>query len=185
MSTMVAADAQIKIFGQIEIDQSRTMSFQRIKWLFLMDGFNELADLRIIVFDDLPIIHHFAQTDDILFCFELHHIFTSDRAAAGLILLAQDRHVGRNGVVTIIRTFFAILDHRQYSIQPADIGDLMRLRNDGRQTISCCVVTKGGWRHHRRFDMHVDIDEARDHVTAFAIDRLLSIHFIRKRLINI
>ena len=170
MDTVVALDAQVKKLRQIQILQHRTVSFQRIGRIPRMDDIDELSYFGIIFLNDLGIVHDLSQTDHVFFLFQFQHVLTCDRSSACLIVFSHDRNIAWNRVVAVIGTLSAGSDHGPDPFFSADVGDLVRFGNDGRQSVSCGIKTESLRSDKRTLDMHVDVDKARNHVLSVSVD---------------
>ncbi|EPR27631.1 hypothetical protein I656_02710 [Geobacillus sp. WSUCF1] len=84
-------------------------------------------------------------------------------------------HARRQHHIHIERRPFRIVEHKLYAADASDIGDFVRIGNDGRHAMRENDAGEFARGHHRRFDMHVSVNQPRAYITPFGIDRFPSL----------
>ena len=134
------------------------------------DGADHLVGVGVGVVDARH-VHHLAERGDAV-PRSASRMSSGPRSRAGVLEAGQRGHAGRDGEEDLQRQAAALLEHPADAVEAEDVGDLVVVDEDGRRAVRQDRLGEPRDRDHRRLDVEMRVDEARDEVGAAGVEEL-------------
>ena len=143
-----------------------------VAYLFLFPSDGYLFQYGFIPADDCRIVHHLAEAEYVRLIQQFFYIIDGNRAAG--VFKVGSRHAGRNhkidGNKRLVRTgkhrLPRILQHIEDTVNARDVGNFVRVGNNGGSTAAERLPGKIPRGRHRGLNVQVRIDKSRTHELA-------------------
>ena len=136
----------------------------------------------VLTVDDSEKVHDFGQTDHTLQRGQLLNLLYQELCTC-IFQPRYSRYTARDIDQLTHRQSFTGLMHIAYTLQSADIGNLVWICNNRRCTVRNHTFGKIAWCHHGTFDMLMGIDKTRDQISSLTIDNLFCFGKLFARLL--